>query len=974
MTDAPDQSPGRQSPPGGARARIALVSIAAVVALVAIVAILGYTIAPGMVRRGIVQGLSAVLRRPPELDRVRVNPFLLDVKLEGLRARGADGAPVVALQALEVRFDPLRSVFSRAWVFDDVRLSRPEAHLVLRHDGSLDLADLLKPVPAAPRDTSPPPVVTFLRFAVDSGAVTWRDETRSPAYEAVVRPLELLLTDFTTRRDASNSYFFEASSTPVRSVRWRGRFTIAPLASDGRLELAGISLVQLGRLLGPALPCELRSGELAVAGHVHFDARGQAFDLAHDSLSAGARDVAVADRGGDSTLIAVRSADLAGGRWSLADNALSLATLKVDGADVRVPMLANGHLLYEAWAAPETAAAAGSAFVLRAADAHVGGSAVTFEDRRVSPAARLVFDQLEADARGLTTQPGGAFALSLKARLPGAGQAEITGPLTLQPPAADFKVRASGFALAALEPYVGAAAHVALTHGALDADGRFEMPPPGHGPFARFTGDLGVRDLDVQDARSGEAVLRCHLLRLAGVRDEMMPAMLDVREISATRPFLRATVTARRTLNLADLAVPNDSLPAFMAPDTTQPAAPVTIGVVRVSDGMLNFADRTMRPPFSTGIRSLEGTIRGLSSVNATRAAVDLAGKVDAYSPVTISGVVNPLAESTYVDLAMKFQNIELTTFTPYAGRFMGYPILKGKLSLDLKYLVQGRKLAAENKVLANQLTLGPKVDSPDATHLPIRLAIALLKDKDGNIDLDLPVHGDLDDPKFSIGRIVLKVLLNLITKAVTSPFKLIGALVGGHDEDLGDASFAFGSDSLDAANRARLDQLTKGLSQRPGLQLEIGQGFDAARDSAALAQVALVRRLMRERADEGRPAVAALDSGEYARLVGRVYDATFGALPPLAKLHRGALTPQEAAARSAEIDARQHAMENRLLASMHVGADEARSLGRRRALAIKSYVLAAGIGEGRLFVVDTPAADSLSAEAVHVHLRLDAP
>ncbi|MFV9645868.1 MAG: DUF748 domain-containing protein, partial [Desulfobacterales bacterium] len=223
-----------------------------------------------------------------------------------------------------------------------------------------------------------------------------------------------------------------------------------------------------------------------------------------------------------------------------------------------------------------------------------------------------------------------------------------------------------------------------------------------------------------------------------------------------------------------------------------------------------------------TGIQNLKGTVKGLSSESLARADVLLEGKVDKYAPVKISGQINPLSEDAYTDLALSFKNIELATFTPYSGKFAGYAIKKGKLSLDLKYKVSEDLLIGENEIFVDQLTFGERIDSPDATTLPVRLAIALLKDREGRIDIDLPVRGDLSDPEFSYGRIVVNALVNLITKIVTSPFAALANLVGGDGEELSFVEFEFGSAGLLAGQIRKLDNLAKALYERPALRLEI--------------------------------------------------------------------------------------------------------------------------------------------------------
>jgi hypothetical protein len=284
------------------------------------------------------------------------------------------------------------------------------------------------------------------------------------------------------------------------------------------------------------------------------------------------------------------------------------------------------------------------------------------------------------------------------------------------------------------------------------------------------------------------------------------------------------------------------------APESAQssaPAMPMSIGSVRVIDGSVNYADFWIQPNFAVGIQQLNGTIDGLSSDPKSRAKVKLEGKVDRYAPVSINGELNLMAATVYTDIKMSFKGLELTTMTPYSGHFAGYKIDKGKLSVDLSYKVDQRKLDAEQHFVIDQLQLGEAVESPDAVHLPLKLAVALLKDRNGVIDLPLPITGSLDDPQFKIGPIIWHALVNLLEKAVTAPFAAIGRLFGGHGEDMKFIDFAPGSAELDASSKQKLDGLTKALQEHTQLQLDVPLVYSPELDGPVLAKQKLDQKLI---------------------------------------------------------------------------------------------------------------------------------
>jgi hypothetical protein len=380
---------------------------------------------------------------------------------------------------------------------------------------------------------------------------------------------------------------------------------------------------------------------------------------------------------------------------------------------------------------------------------------------------------------------------------------------------------------------------------------------------------------------------------------------------------------------------------------------------------------------------------------------VALKGNVDKYAPVDIVGQINPLSGDRYTDLLLSFKNMELTTMTPYSGKFAGYTIKKGKLSLDLKYKLSENVLIGENKIVADQLTLGERVESPDATSLPVKLAIALLKDRHGKIDLDVPVRGDLNDPEFSVGPIVVQALVNVVTKIVTSPFALLGSLIGGGGEELSFVDFEVGSSALAKEEIEKLDKLAKALNERPALQLEIKAVAHKESDRAALAESALLDQLKQAKLKEmqaaGKQAPAqakdvSLSDDDYARLITQAYEKRFGKHPSAllgmkvetsaketqAPADAGQSAPaspaKPAQAQAADPQVVIAMAKKRLIEDMGIDDTRLRILAQERAKQIKGYLLEKGkIPEEQLFIVDVELGGSSDGDTVRANLSLSA-
>jgi hypothetical protein len=433
-------------------------------------------------------------------------------------------------------------------------------------------------------------------------------------------------------------------------------------------------------------------------------------------------------------------------------------------------------------------------------------------------------------------------------------------------------------------------------------------------------------------------------------------ASLSNARSAARAPYARLVIAPDQTLNIARLFTPaaGNAPPAVQtvrleesrhAPGGNPGAMRIAIGTVKVQGGSANFADYWIKPNYAVSLQQLSGAISGLSSDPKSRAKVDLEGRVDRYAPAAINGEINLLSAALYTDVHVKFDGVEMTSVTPYSGHFAGYEIEKGKLSIDVTYQVENRQLTAKQKFVIDQLQLGDRVESPDAVKLPLKLAVALLKDRNGVIDIDLPMSGSLDDPQFRVGPLIWKAFVGLLTRIATSPFTLLAKL-GGRDDEINQVDFAAGSAALDAAAQERMTALAKALAERPSLELEVPTAYSPDADGGALAQARLETRLA---AAGARPDMAEPDRFDLLR---KQYEKDAGKAPlPAAALtvlemrkKKGAEVPWQAGIEQ---------LENALRAQQPATDVELGELARARTQAIRDALLGAGqIDAARVFVM----------------------
>jgi hypothetical protein len=959
------------------RAHAILLSVAALIVLA--YALAGFFLVPRLVR-GQLEDYAANLDKQVTVGEIRFNPFALDASVAGLRLTEPDGSLLVGFRHFYLDAS-LASIWHRAVVLDTVDLSAPDVQLVIRRDGSVNLKTL---VPASTEDEAsnePPPKVRIGHLSVRDGRVGVEDRTRARPFTAAMRPIRFTLTDFRTDLDFRNAYRFSGVTTDGEQLEWSGAFTVQPLGSTGEFRVQNLKLATIDSYLYESLPFRLADGHALLNGNYNFALEPLALDVNLPSVAV--RDLALAERSADAAApVRIPELDLTSIAFSLGQSALAVKSLDVRGAKIDVVREQDGSLNLSRLFASNTSAppatepasasaaqepAAGSQWQLQVDTLRIEQGFVQAEDRSVTPAARFVISPANVTVEGWRNDPTAALRIDADLGINEGGKVAASGTVRLEPLGATVKIDSSSLDLLAVQPYVSQYSGLRLRSGKLSTKGEITYSAePASAPPLTFSGDVEVADLRTTDPASQDFI-KWRNLAISGIRFERHPDRLSIDRILARQPYVRAVIAQDATLNIAEVLQPEQpaSTQASQAPKSAPEAKDsqsmaMRIRTVDVVDGSANFADYSIQPSFATGILELNGRVTGLSSVPSSRAKVALQGKVDKYAPVDITGEVNLLAAAKYTDLAMNFRNMELTTFNPYSGKFAGYNIARGKLSTELKYKVEDRKLAAEHHIVVDNLEFGAKTDSKDAAPIPLKLAVALLKDRNGVIDVNLPVSGTLDDPKFRLGPIIWKAILGLLTKVATAPFAALGALFGGGDE-LAYVDFPAGSAELAASETEKLTKLSNALVERPQLKLNVPLTAVGADDSKAMAHAALVAKLPRDLPTDSTDEASAR---QRLKALEAVYRAQFKAAPEYAAPPEG--QEQTPAAQIAWL-------EEALLAELRPDAAALDDLARRRARAVQDALLAnTGLSPERVFITNEVGGIRNDSGAVRMEMKLE--
>ena len=484
-----------------------------------------------------------------------------------------------------------------------------------------------------------------------------------------------------------------------------------------------------------------------------------------------------------------------------------------------------------------------------------------FADETRQPPVILKMDPVSIQLRDLTRSANVPFKFDLALGIGKKGVIKSQGQAKLSPLALDAKLDVNDLRLQPLGTYWDDLVGFRVMTGRVNLKGEIAINPASQNHS--FSGNMEITRFKTVDKIQQKEFVRWNTLRLDGLVISSNPQKLSLKSAILRDPCARVVISPAGELNLGQLFVVNQHPENQTRPS---PSWPIVIGSVHVNNGCMNFSDLTLEPGFSTDILGLHGSIQGLSSQSQSRADINMTGFMDNNSPVRITGQGNPFMRDLYTNIIMTMNDINLTNFSPYSGKFAGYRIEKGKLDMDLHYQVSQRKLKAENRMVINQLELGERVESPDATSLPVRLALALLKDSQGRIDISLPVTGRLDDPRFSIASVLGEAFTQAISKLVRSPFAVLGHLVSAGQEDLAKIGFQPGAHELNPDELTKLDKVAAIILQRPGLTLDIKGISDLEQDAQALAERELKEQLagMRKTEQDNTGQQASLSDTEY--------------------------------------------------------------------------------------------------------------
>jgi hypothetical protein len=860
-----------------------------------------------------------------------------------------------------------------------VRIESPEVHVLRRRDGGINLL-ALAPAEAA-QDKKPPgePAKPFAyrvdEIALVDGRVHIADEVPANPYRVRLERLSFAAQGLSNAPNAKAPVKVGFDTDAKGRFAFDGSVALTPVQAEGKVDLAGFRLGAFYPYYESALNLEVADGTLDLNTGVALGVDGKRFDARLEGLSAAIKSLRLLYPGDREPLWQIPLIELKETMVDVGKQTVSVGQAVARDAVGHVRRNGDGTTHYARLIKPTPARAEAppqsgqTEWRVDAKRLALENVAVTLDDRAPAKPVVTRLTQISAVIEEFSNAKGAKAKAALQARVNKRGTIALSGPLTLAPVAADLRVEAKSLELAPFQPYIDEHANVLLTSGAVSTRGNLSLDVPERKPARlAYRGNINLADFAALDKPTSQELLKWKSLYVGGIDFNLEPLKVGVGEVALSDFYSRLIVNSDGTLNLqgllrtSDTATQASPAPPAVAPATKSGpsgAAPaglppnVRIGKITLQGGNVNFSDFFVKPNYSANLTGLGGSVTEMTREKP--GDVELRGRIDQTAPLEIAGQVNALAQDLFVDLKASAKDIELSPFSPYAIKYAGYGIEKGKLSVNVKYLVEARKLTAENNVYLDQLTFGEKVESPTATKLPVLLAVSLLKDRNGVIDVNLPISGSLDDPQFSLGGVIIRVIVNLIVKAATAPFALLGAMFGG-GEEMAYIEFAPGASRLDQAAEEKLKALAKALNDRPNLKVDASGRVVPEADREGLRRQAVERQVKAQKLkaapkESGAPKSldeVEVDPAEYPKYLTAAYrEAKFPKPRNVVGLAKDLPVPE---------------METLMLTHAEASDEDLRQLANARAQATKDWLVEEGkISADRVFLV----APKLDAEGV---------
>ncbi len=804
----------------------------------------GFFGVPRIVKSVLEGRVAETLDREIALEKASFNPFTLSVEMIGLNVEDDQGESFVDVGRVFVNAQ-LFPLITRRVSVKEFSLSDTTVSVALDEDGVLNIDRLLQSSePESVEEESEPFHFTVGLIDVDNVRIEVADYTRTLPLEETIGPLTFVAENLKSDIDSDSPYSFNAKIGDQTEIEWSGDVSVNPVASSGSFRIENLDISKAKPLWHDSLRAEI-AGAFSMAGSygVELTAEKETAYLESGSMTL---EGFLFDDPEEDTRVAFSAFAMNGmdARWPenrLVVESVTLSeptalVVRDEAGEVSTPIRpANVAVSPTKVAEAEDAETLEVDVLVKSFQLESGSVGIV--DRAVSNDVVLSVANISLQATNIAPFDESVTAqLELGFLLNDSGQGQLTAETNLPNQSATGEFTLDGLELATFQGHVALYSNARIESGSLALDSRYQVAMQEESIDVGV--NLTVQSVGVGELESGDPVVSLEsvavedlkfdgeALKIAGVRvgSPELSIVLEEEGVSLSR------------LTKSDGESGSDVETAKVESDS-EGAFAIELGEFEMSGGQISVVDKTLDTSHALGVTDLELRASNVSSAPGKQATVALSGGFDRGGSFEFSGNLEPLDFKSYSDLRLDLSSFDLSSTAPYWRKYLGRDLDKGMLNVDASIAIDSNILEGTNGILIDQLTLGEKVESEDSLGLPIGLAVAIMKDRQGKMDLPpLKLSGDLDDPSVSISGIVMKALGNIIVKIATSPFAALGGLAGGGGkEDLSVTPFSAGAFQLEPSALSQLDKMAKILDERPGLKVQLATSLDDAAETLQL-------------------------------------------------------------------------------------------------------------------------------------------
>jgi hypothetical protein len=914
----------------------------AVITVLLVYTVVGFFIVPIIVTSVIEKQSLSVTGRQATVETIRCNPFTLSLTVEGFSLPDRPGSVLVSFDSLYANAQ-VSSIFRWAVTLKELTITNPLIGVRRFSDGGINILELMDTINQHTDNTEKKglPRAILQTITVNNGSLVIEDHHRESPYFLKWSPVEFTLHDISTLPDRQGDNQGTIGLPDGGIITASGSVIVEPFGLDGSVTVDDFSLKNGWRALGEYFDFELTDGILRTDFHYNLSLLEDGLHLAVTNVNADISKLGFSTTSTDVDLLKVDSISLRNINATWPGQTIDGESIVVSGASVYGWLSPDMTLAWVELVPEETQESVVETYqsledklYLKASLGRfeVHDSSAIFEDRSQDPPIRFEAAGADLIMTDISTEKASVWPFEARTQIGAEARAKATGAFSAVPFDVNAAVEVDGLDLSLLHPYFAIFAPIDLKAGTLSAQGEAAASSTDTGLGASFKGSLSVTGLDLKETVTGGKLLGWGDLSAEGIDAQLLPMSLDVVSVDINGAGLEITIAEDGSINLLEFfkAVSQGGDLATTKNGGAGGLPPTRVARLRLHDCYGRLTDRTVDDTFVLNLVKVNGAVSGIATETTAGANVDIDAALESGGTLRVQGSIDPFDYARLTNLNIDLTDVELPPMSTMSVKFIGHLLNIGTATLDLNYEITDSALVGANHVEVYNLELGDKIEGEGKLDLPFKLGVSLLKDKNGRITLDIPVEGNLNDEGFGLGTMITSAVKEIVSKLITSPFRLLARIGGSGNEDLKHVEFRVGTATLEDLAVSNLQILSTALRERPTLRLEIQGAVDSRADTEGLQRKALNAELIAHGATEEQ-----METLIPRKILTTVYRVHFSG-DELKALEEAHTLPSQ------ELDetAFRQAMRQALTEAQPIDPIEVQALGPARAQAIRTFLV----------------------------------